>query len=64
MLLLKKKELNYSNSLKLSLRSLGMIGDVVYMVQRETMSSGFPTRSDMNWGIQPLKMARGLKFRI
>ena len=25
---------------------------------------GFPTRSDTNWAIQPLKMATGLKFRI
>ena len=27
-------------------------------------SSGFPTRSDTNWAVQPQKMARGLKFRI
>ena len=24
------------------------------------LSSGFPTRSDTNWAVQPLKMARGL----
>ena len=28
------------------------------------MSSGFPTRSDTNWAVQPLRMARGLKFQI
>ena len=27
------------------------------------MSSGFPTRSDTTRAVQPLKMARGLKFR-
>ena len=27
-------------------------------------SSGFPTRSDTNWAVQPQKRARGLKFRI
>ena len=27
-------------------------------------SSGFPTRSDINWAVQPQKMVRGLKFRI
>ena len=30
---------------------------------REKLSSGFPTTSDINWVIQPLKMARDLKFR-
>ena len=28
------------------------------------MSSGFPTRSDINLAVQPQKMARGLTFRI
>ena len=27
-------------------------------------SSGFPTRSDTNWAVQPQNVARGLKFRI
>ena len=27
-------------------------------------SSGFPTMSDTNRAVQPLKLARGLKFRI
>ena len=31
---------------------------------RECLSSGFPTMSDTNWGVQPKKMARRLKFRI
>ena len=26
-------------------------------------SSGFPTRSDTNWAVQPQKMARGLRSR-
>ena len=30
-------------------------------VSRGSMSSA---RSDTNWAVQPLKMARGLKFRI
>ena len=29
----------------------------------EIRSSGFPTRSDTNWAVQPQKMTRGLKFR-
>ena len=28
------------------------------------LSSGFPTRSDTNWAVQPQNMARGLKFQI
>ena len=31
---------------------------------RQSLSSGFPTRSDTNWTVQPQKMARCLKFRI
>ena len=31
---------------------------------RENLSSGFPARSDTNWAVQLLRMARGLKFRI
>ena len=31
---------------------------------RENLSSGFPTSSDTNRAVQPLKMARGLKFQI
>ena len=31
---------------------------------RKHRSSGFPTRSDTNYAVQPHKMARGLKFRI
>ena len=31
---------------------------------QENLSSGFPTRSDINWAIQPQKMARGLKFQM
>ena len=30
----------------------------------ENLSSGFPTRSDRNWDVQPKKMPRGLKFWI
>ena len=30
----------------------------------ENVSSGFPTRSDTNWSVQPREIARGLKFRI
>ena len=30
----------------------------------ENLSSGFPTRSDTNWAVQPQKMAIGLKFQI
>ena len=28
------------------------------------LSSGFPTRSDINQAVQPQKMARGFKFQI
>ena len=31
---------------------------------RENFSLGCPTKSDTNRAVQPLKMARGLKFRI
>ena len=31
---------------------------------RENLPSGFSTRSDTNWAMQPQKMARGLKFWI
>ena len=31
---------------------------------QENRSSGFPTRSHINWPVQPQKMARSLKFRI
>ena len=31
---------------------------------RENLSSGFLIRSDSNWAIQPLKLARGLKLLI
>ena len=34
------------------------------MRRRENLSSGFPTRSDTNWSVQPQKMATGLKFWI
>ena len=30
----------------------------------ENLSSGFRTRSNTNWTVQPQKMVRGLKFRI
>ena len=30
----------------------------------EQRTSGFPTRSDTNQAVQPLKMARDLEFRI
>ena len=33
-------------------------------VSRENLSSGFSTRSLTNMAVQPLKIARGLKFRI
>ena len=31
---------------------------------RETLSSGFPTRSDTNRAVKPQKIVRGFKFRI
>ena len=31
-------------------------------VLQENLSSGFPTRSDTNWAVQPQKMARGFDF--
>ena len=30
----------------------------------EKLSSGFPTRSDLNWVVQPQKMSRGLKKNL
>ena len=33
-------------------------------VLRENLSSVFPTRFDTNEALQPLKMARGLRFKI
>ena len=33
-------------------------------LNRENLSSGFPTRSDKNRAVQPLEMVRGLKFWI
>ena len=35
---------------------------ISYEPQCENLSSGFPTRSDINKALQPQKMARGLKF--
>ena len=35
-----------------------------YEPRCENQSSGFPTRSDTNWAVQPQKMARGWKFWI
>ena len=32
--------------------------------RRENRSSGFPIRSDTNRAVQPMRIARGLKFRI
>ena len=29
---------------------------------KENLSSEFPNRSDINWAVQPKKMARGLKY--
>ena len=34
------------------------------VVKKQQRSLGFPTRSDTNQAVQPLKMDRGLKFRI
>ena len=31
--------------------------------ERENLSSGFPTKSDSNWAIQPQKIAIGLKVQ-
>ena len=31
---------------------------------RVNLSSGFSTRSDTNWAVQPQKVAKGLKFGI
>ena len=33
---------------------------IICTASRENLSSGFPTRSDTNWAIQPKKMSRGL----
>ena len=30
----------------------------------ENLSSGFPTRCNTNWAVQPQKIARALEFRI
>ena len=37
---------------------------IIRAASRENLFSGFPTRSATNRGVQPQKMARGLKFRI
>ena len=37
---------------------------IVDLCHRENLSFGFPTRSDINWAVQPQKMARGWKFWI
>ena len=42
-------------------------GDIYNMSRVTTkpnLSSGFQTRSDTNWAVQPQKMGRGLKFQI
>ena len=36
----------------------------IRVVTRENRSSGFPTRSNTNWFLQPQKMATSLKFQI
>ena len=36
----------------------------ILALSQENLSSGFLTRSDTNWAVEPLKMSRGLKFRI
>ena len=42
----------------------GNFNKKIRAASRENQSSGFPTRSDTNWAVQPQKMARGLKFQI
>ena len=32
-------------------------------MSQENLSSGFPTRSQTNWAVQPQKMARSLKIK-
>ena len=49
-------------SLKIADKSLDY--RLTYEPRYENRSSGFPTWSDTNRAEQPLKMARGLKFRI
>ena len=34
------------------------------MYNAKKLSSGFPTRSIINWAVQQQKIVRGLKFRI
>ena len=47
-----------------SLKSLQLESMVILATSSENLSSGLPTRSDINRAVQPQKMARGLKFRI
>ena len=37
---------------------------IIWATSRENLSSGFATKVDSNWPVQPQKLARGLKFRI
>ena len=55
-----------SSALPILSRTLGEYSRRRYLslVVRKLWSSGFRTRSDTNWAVQPQKMARGLKFRI
>ena len=38
--------------------------EIIWASTLENRSSGFPTRSDTNWTVQLLNMAKGLKFWI
>ena len=40
------------------------VSTTLQAVLREKLSSGFLTRSDTNLPVQPMKMVRGLKFRL
>ena len=42
----------------------GMVSKEIHAVVRESLCSGFTTRSDTNRSVRPQKMVRGLKFWI
>ena len=42
----------------------GMRNYAIWATSQENLSSGFATRVDLNWSVQPQKLGRGLKFRI
>ena len=51
-----------SNSQTLKICSINFFLQKSTAVSQKNLSSGFPTRSDTNQAVQPLKMVRNLKF--